>query len=238
VLLQACINGARDPGRHPAVPVAPPELARDAAACVAAGARSIHLHVRDGGGAESLAADAVGACVGAVRAAVPDGVEVGISTGLWICGGDAGARAELVAGWDVRPDMVSLNVDEAGWEALWDLLAELGVAVEAGLSSAADARALVASGRVPRRALVEPDAPDPEAAVADAAAMAAVLDAGAPGVPQLHHAFGPATWAVLDVAVPAGRDVRIGLEDVLVEPDGAATAGNAALVAAAAARYR
>jgi uncharacterized protein (DUF849 family) len=52
-------------------------------------------------------------------------------------------------------------------------------------------------------------------------------------VPQLHHGDGPATWAVIERALPAGRDIRIGLEDTLTLPDGQAAADNADLVAAA-----
>jgi uncharacterized protein (DUF849 family) len=43
---------------------------------------------------------------------------------------------------------------------------------------------------------------------------------------------------VLDAAVPRGRDIRIGLEDVLTLPDGRAAPDNAALVAEAVLRYR
>jgi uncharacterized protein (DUF849 family) len=56
--------------------------------------------------------------------------------------------------------------------------------------------------------------------------------------PRLHHGYGPATWAVVGAALERGRDVRVGLEDVLVMPDGSTAAGNAALVAAAVALRR
>jgi uncharacterized protein (DUF849 family) len=69
------------------VPITPAELARSAAAAVAAGAEALHLHPRDADGRESLAAADVGAAVAAVRAACP-GTQAGVSTGLWITGGD------------------------------------------------------------------------------------------------------------------------------------------------------
>ena len=47
VRLQAALNGDRTKAEHAATPVSVEELARDAAACVAAGARMIHLHPRD-----------------------------------------------------------------------------------------------------------------------------------------------------------------------------------------------
>jgi uncharacterized protein (DUF849 family) len=47
MMLQAALNGPFTKTEHPALPVSVQELARDAAACVAAGAREIHLHPRD-----------------------------------------------------------------------------------------------------------------------------------------------------------------------------------------------
>ena len=53
------------------------------------------------------------------------------------------------------------------------------------------------------------------------------------GVPQLWHGYGVRTWEVIAAALDAGHDMRVGLEDTLVGPDGEPAAGNAALVAAA-----
>ena len=68
-----------------------------------------------------------------------------------------------------------------------------------------------------------------EPAVAAAAAIDAVLDGAGIDRPRLHHGYGPATWAVLAAAVPLGRDIRVGLEDVLELPGGEIAPGNAAL---------
>ena len=68
--LTACLNGARLPREHPALPVTPAELARAAAAAVAAGARDVHLHVKDAGGRDVLDAGPLAAALDAVRAAV------------------------------------------------------------------------------------------------------------------------------------------------------------------------
>ncbi len=43
-----------------------------------------------------------------------------------------------------------------------------------------------------------------------------------------------ATWDVLRASLADGQDIRIGLEDTTVLPDGSTATGNAALVAAAA----
>jgi uncharacterized protein (DUF849 family) len=234
-LIQACLNGARAAGEHPALPITPDELAAAGADCVAAGARSVHLHARDATGAETLAPDDVAAAVEAVRAAVP-GVEVSLSTGLWITGGDVARRAELVAAWELLPDLVSLNIDEPGWPALATILRRAGVAIEIGLGSVADAREFVSGPIAVARALIEvPDA-DPAAAVAAAAAMEEPFAEAGFDPPRLHHGEGPATWAVIDAALALGRDVRIGLEDVLTGPDGEPVAGNAELVSLVAAR--
>jgi uncharacterized protein (DUF849 family) len=64
----------------------------------------------------------------------------------------------------------------------------------------------------------------------DARAIAELLPAG---VSQLWHGYGERTWEVLAAAAAAGVDTRVGLEDVLVLPDGRAAANNAELVAAA-----
>jgi uncharacterized protein (DUF849 family) len=247
MLLQACLNGARTRAEHPAVPLTPDELAREAAAAVAAGARSLHVHVRDAAGAESLAPADVAAAVRALRAAVAR-IELSLSTGLWITGEDVAARAAAVRGWTERPELVSLNVGEEGWVELGALLGERAIGIEAGLSAPAHAAELAASGlaatwsgrgstrghRPVRRLLVEVEDQEPDAAVAAAAAIDAAIDAARLPAPRLHHGFGPATWAVLRAAVARGREIRVGLEDVLALPDGRPAPGNAALVTAAA----
>jgi uncharacterized protein (DUF849 family) len=234
ITLQACLNGPRAPDEHPALPLTPAQLAADARACVDAGARSLHLHPRDATGAESLDAAVVAAALRAVRAAA-GGVEISLSTGLWIAGGDAERRQALVAGWTERPDLVSLNLSEPGWEALAELLAERAIGVEAGLATTADAEALAGGPLRPVRVLVEidDDGLGAEPAVAAAAQIDAVLDGAGVERPRLHHGYGPATWAVLAAAVPLGHDIRVGLEDVLELPGGAIAPGNPALVAAA-----
>jgi uncharacterized protein (DUF849 family) len=238
MLLQACLNGARAAREHPALPVSPAALARDAAACVAAGAGSVHVHPRDGDGAESLAPGAVAAAIEAIRAAVP-GTELTLSTGLWITGGDHAARLAHVRAWSTLPDACSVNVAEDGWQDLVRALAERGMAVEVGLWTHDTAVEFAASGLDDRclRVLVEPHDDEPGAAVATAGAIDSVLGEVGIGLPRLHHGYDVTTWPVLDAAVPAGRDIRIGLEDTFALPDGGRADSNAALVAAARDRY-
>ena len=54
--------------------------------------------------------------------------------------------------------------------------------------------------------------------------------------PQLHHGAGHDAWTVLDAALARGRDVRIGLEDTTLMPDGSPARDNEQLVAEAARR--
>jgi len=226
------------------VPAAPAELAADAVAVVRAGAGAIHLHPRDESGAEALDAAAVLAAVSAVQAAVP-GVPVGVTTGLWAADGSPARRLELVSGWTGpgKPAFASVNMSEPGAGELAALLARLGIGVEAGVWTVADADTLAGSGLAGSgllagsgglvRILIEPQEPSPAGAVALAAGIEAALDRHGIAGPRLHHGYGLATWQVLRAAVALGRDIRVGLEDTLVLADGAAARDNAELIAAA-----
>ena len=187
-------------------------------------------------GAETLDAEAVLAAVAAVRAAVP-ATPVGVTTGLWIAGGDQARRIAQVSRWtgDGQPDFASVNLSEPGADELAGLLGELGVAVEAGVWSVADADQLAASGFGGHvlRILIEPDDGVPEVAVAVAANVEAALKEHGLVAPRLHHGYGPATWPVLRAAIRMGRDIRIGLEDTTVLADGRVASGNGELVEAA-----
>jgi uncharacterized protein (DUF849 family) len=229
VLLQAALNGARAPDEHPALPLTPEQLASDARAAVAEGARSLHFHVRDADGAESLEPADVAGALGSVRAAAP-GTEISLSTGLWIAGH---RRLDLIRGWTELPDLVSINLSEPGWQELAALVSERGIGIEAGLATPDDADALRGSDLRPVRVLVEIDDEtlDGPAAVRAARKIDRRLDPSGP--PRLHHGMGPATWAVLEAAIALGHDIRVGLEDVLTLPGGELAAGNAELVAAA-----
>jgi uncharacterized protein (DUF849 family) len=92
-----------------------------------------------------------------VRTTCP-GTPIGLTAGLWIAD-DVQARLDLVAAWRVLPDFVSINFSEDGAEALAEFAIRLDIAVEAGLSSPADARRLLNTTLEPRcvRLLVEID---------------------------------------------------------------------------------
>lgn len=230
-MLQAALNGDFTKSEHPALPVSVQELARDAVACVAAGAGAIHLHPRDAAGHERLDAVVIDAVVQEVREAC--GVPVGVSTGAWI-EPDLPRRLALVRAWRA-PDYASVNLSEAGSLAIMETLLEIGVGIEAGVWTVEDAEHLGASGLGGRvtRILVEPVAVSAAAAVGLIADIHRALDRLGLTAPRLQHGGGDATWILLTDAIQRGIDTRIGLEDTLYEPNGERTAGNEALVRAA-----
>jgi uncharacterized protein (DUF849 family) len=229
VTIKACLNGAREPGEHPALPLTPAQLAADGAAAVAAGAQALHIHPRDAAGRETLDVDDA---VRAVQAACP-GVPVGVSTGEWI-EPDVAARVAAVRAWNA-PAMASVNLSEAGHAEVMAALEQAGVRIEAGTWHVSDVAALRASGFADRlvRVLVEPGEEDPGAALANGQAIDAALDDAAIVAPRVFHGFGAATWEVVRWAKARGQGWRIGLEDTLTLPDGSVAADNAALVTAA-----
>lgn len=235
VLIQACLNGGTTRDQHPAVPLTPAELAAEARAAQLAGAQALHLHPRDEAGQQTLAAADVLAAVAAVRAAT--GLPVGVTTGIWTVDGDAERRMSLVAHWSgpARPDYASINVNEPGTGPLADLLTSLGIGIEAGVWTPDDTGLLAASGFCHRvlRVLIEVADRTPADAVTTAAACAAELARGGITARQLHHGYELATYDVIRAAAAMGADVRIGLEDTIVLPDGTMAAGNGDLVAAA-----
>jgi uncharacterized protein (DUF849 family) len=223
--VKACLNGGRGRAEHAAVPLSPAELAADAIAVRKAGAFAVHVHPRDADGAQTLAAAACDAAVVAIRAAAA-GLPVGLSTSEAI-DPDPFARAAAIRTWRHPPDFVSVNVSELGWAGIARAALRADIAVEAGLSTPADAAEFAQSPFVHQvlRALVEVDGGAEEAR--------RVAELIPDGVPQLWHGYEARTWEVIRAAAGAGLDLRVGLEDVLTLPDGRVAADNAELVAAA-----
>ena len=230
MLLEAALNGTRTLAEHPAIPVSPEEQARDARAAVAAGAGAVHVHVCDTDGRESLDPADVARAVNAIRSVCPQ-VPVGISTGAWIVP-DLCRRMALIRRWTVVPDLVSVNLHEAGAVQTMRYLLDAGIGVEAGIWNAPAARALVDSGIADRcaRILIEPaeGSANPRLNLAQIEAILGGIDR-----PCLLHGLGPLAWEFIELAVRRNYDTRIGFEDTLTLPDGSRAASNAELVAAA-----
>ncbi|RFU42671.1 hypothetical protein DZF91_05360 [Actinomadura logoneensis] len=231
-MLQGCLNGVRTDG----VPLTAAEIAAEAARAVAAGAADLHVHPKDAAGRDTLDPDVVARVVTAVRAAVPAGVGVGVTTGAWAAP-EVDARLAAIRAWRVRPDHASVNWHEEGAEDVAAALLESGVGVEAGIWSRTDGaerfRRSALAGRV-LRVLAEVVDTDPATAAASADALLAILRPALPGSASvLLHGEDGGAWPVLERAGRLGLDTRIGLEDTLLLPDGTAASGNAALVRAA-----
>lgn len=120
-----------------------------------------------------------------------------------------------------------MNLSELGWTGIARAALHAGVAIEAGLAAAADAEELRHSPFAHQilRALAEVDG-----GAEDARAIAELIP---PGAAQLWQRCEARAWEIISAAAAAGIDVRVGLEDVLVLPDGGTAADNAELVGAA-----
>jgi uncharacterized protein (DUF849 family) len=231
VLLQAALNGRRNRDEHEAVPLTPAELQADAIACGAAGAHGFHVHPRDPSGAERLDPEWVDAAANAVHDV--SRWQVSVTTGAWI-EGEQRRRVALLSRW-TGPDAASVNLSEPAAIDTMRALMGVGIRVEAGIWTTEDAELLLRSGIAERveRVLVElQDVPagDVEAAATE---IHTVLDRAGVLAPRLQHGEDDNAWAALEDSARRGFDIRIGLEDVLVLPDGSHATDNAALVAAA-----
>lgn len=238
MIVQACINGARDATFHPALPLTPQAMASDSVACVLAGAGEIHLHTRAGDGRESLAAEVMDETIRQVRAAIP-GTLIGVSTGAWIENSESLTLAAIAA-WRELPDYASVNLSEPAAPAVFEQLSARGVGAEAGLASVADAERLVglALERPPLRILLEIDEQDVEEATRLALGIKAVLDGAGLRRPVQLHGVEATVWHFVRLAAGRRWSTRVGLEDGSTLPDGTPAPDNAALVRAAVDIYR
>lgn len=232
MLIQAAVNGNRSLSDNPHVPTTPAAISADGQAAVHAGAGALHVHIRDDSAAETLDHEHVARVLTGFRAHCPR-VPIGVSTGAWITP-DPARRLEQVREWrgSAAPDYASVNFHEEGAVELARLLHSLGIGIEAGISHAAEAERWLASGLAPvtLRVLLEPEAQVVADALAETAAVEAVLQRGAPSVPRLLHGADATAWPFIRLAHARGYDLRIGFEDTLTLPDGTPARSNAELV--------
>jgi uncharacterized protein (DUF849 family) len=227
-MLEAALNGTRSISDHPALPRTAGELERAGRAAIHAGAQALHFHVRERDGRESIAGPDVAEAVIAMRTV---GAPFGVSTGAWIIS-DPEQRHTVVAGWTVLPDFASVNFDEPGAVPLAALLLERGMAIEAGVANPFAAEQLVASRLADRclRIMFEPREKVVREALEMVDSMERILDAAGVRAPRLLHGLDQTAWPLLDEAGRRGYSTRIGLEDILVLPDGTVARDNADLV--------
>lgn len=238
MIIQACLNGARAAGYHPELPLTAEAIARDAAACVAAGAAELHVHPRGSDGRESLSAEVMDTAVLALRRTCP-GTLVGVSTGAWI-ENDPDRTRDAIASWRELPDYASVNLSEEDAPAVMRLLERRGIGVEAGLASATDAKRLAGLelGRPVLRILIEISEQDLGEAMRVAGEIVGVLDRAGVTRPILAHGFDATVWPFVSLAAERRWSTRVGLEDGCELADGTTAAGNVALVAQAAEVFR
>jgi uncharacterized protein (DUF849 family) len=147
---------------------------------------------------------------------------------------------QAAANWAVLPGFASVNFSEEGATELARLLLSRGVAVEAGLCDADNAQVFLQSGLATRciRVLLEPQEQELKSALETVNAMERVLKSGAADLSFLLHGTEATAWPMMDEAIARGYDVRIGLEDTLVMPDGRIAKDDVELVTEAVRRVR
>jgi uncharacterized protein (DUF849 family) len=232
-VIQVALNGARARSENPAIPFTVEEMADSARAAVAAGAGSVHFHVRAADGNESIDAADVAAALEAMSSAIP-GIPVGVSTAEWI-EADSIKRQRLVSEWTVLPDFVSINFNEIGAVALAEWMLAHGVGIEAGLGSVLAVENFVGSGLGNQclRVLLEPEQQEMREAVVVVGLIEAFLNRGQVHIPRLLHGYNATAWDFVGLAAARGYDTRIGFEDTVVMPDGKLAPGNGEIIAEA-----
>ena len=128
-----------------------------------------------------------------------------------------------------------MNFGEEGAIELAKLLLSRGVEVEAGLCDADATRVFLQSGLAMRciRVLLEPQEQELKQALETVNAIEKVLKSGGADLPSVLHGTEATAWPMMDEAIARGYDVRIGLEDTLVMPDGRIAKDNVELVSEA-----
>ncbi|WP_167409659.1 3-keto-5-aminohexanoate cleavage protein [Streptomyces africanus] len=235
-MVQVCLNGPRTAADGTAVPLTPDSMADSAAQAVAAGATDIHVHPKTPCGRDTLSPRVLAETLSTIRSRVR--VPVGVTTGAW-AEPDPAARLERIRSWTVLPDHASVNWHEPGAEEVAALLLDLGVGVEAGIWSGTDGAERFADSPLGSRVLrVLAEVTDTDPSTAAGSARALLSDLGpAHGRPVLLHGEDGGAWPVLRLAGELGLATRVGVEDVLVLPDGRRAGSNAELVAAGLEEY-
>jgi uncharacterized protein (DUF849 family) len=229
-VLQACLNGARPADAHPALPVTPYELARDARVVARHGIRSVHIHPRCSRGLETLNPMHVGDAVAAIHTAVP-GMEVAVPAARWV-EPDWQGRVEAVLAWGRlgggMPDVITVNVHDMGWREVCAAAHSAGMGIELGVWTTGDAVTVRNSGAPAGTVRLVAEPTEPGVAVDEAIRILRTL--GQPGVPVLVHGEDAGAWPVFDYALEHHLHARIGLEDTLLGRDGWLARGNEDLI--------
>jgi 3-keto-5-aminohexanoate cleavage enzyme len=244
LVLMVAPNGARRTKvDHPALPITPDEIAREAAVCLEAGATLLHLHVRDADGRHSLDPARYREAIAAVRAEVGLAMAIQVTTEAV---GRYGPEEQMACVRALRPEAVSLALreiipdpdrPEAG-SAFLAWLRDEGIAPHYILYTPDEVRqfhTMRARGVVPQ---VEPFAmfvlgryagPGEPVPPSD---LLPFLAAHQNACPWALCAFGVEETASLMAAIALGGHARVGFENSLRHGDGRIAVSNAERVAA------
>ena len=241
--IAVAINGAhRTKADHPGLPMAIPEIAREAARCAEGGAAMLHLHVRDALGRHSLDADLYRDAVAEVRREAGPDLIVQVSTEAV---GRYSPAQQMALVRTLRPEAVSLALGEivpdaaaeAEAAAFYRGIAEAGTGVQHILYGAAEIHRLK---DLMSRGIV-PDSPPHALFVlgrhvagqqSDPFALLPFLDAWPRDWTWSVCAFGRAETACVAAAAALGGHVRVGFENSIVRPDGTTASSNLDAVSA------
>lgn len=242
-LLMVAPNGSRRVYQdHPAIPLTPDELARDAQACVAAGASAMHLHVREADGRHLLDAGAYRDAISAVKEAVGDQLLLQVTS-------EAGGRYSPPEQRSViealHPEYVSIAVREWFGEAhevpasgeLCRYMASRGTHIQYIVYSPEDLNHFnhlreqgdIVSGPAFLLFVLGRYADPP---IADSSLLPRFLQALVAGDHWAVCAFGPTEGDCLALAAQQGGHTRVGFENNLWRADGQLASSNAERVAA------
>lgn len=243
LILSVAPNGARKThADHPALPIAPEELALCAARCRHAGAAMIHLHVRDAEGGHTLDVGRYREAIAAIRGEVGEGIVIQVTSEAV---GRYTAAEQMAMVVELQPEAVSLAIREllpaeGGDERSVALfLADCwmaGVLVQFICYDAADLARLallqqegtVPPGRLSVLYVLGRYTPGQRSQPAD---LLPFLAAGGSQHLWSLCAFGAQEAACATAALTLGGHARIGFENNLLLPDGRTAEDNAASVA-------
>jgi 3-keto-5-aminohexanoate cleavage enzyme len=246
VALAVAPNGGRKTkADHPALPLTPSELARDAAECLERGASMIHLHVRDAEGRHCLDPEAYRAAIASICEAVGDRLVLQITSESLGRYSPAEQRAAVLR---TNPEAVSLALRELAPEAADEMdfglflskLKQMRVWPQIILYTPAEAQRL---GAMLKQGLIPFDKLSVlyvlgRFALTRTALPRDLLPFLAPDMPRFESwsvcAFGRREAACVTAGALLGGHARVGFENNLALPNGARAASNAELVSAAA----
>ncbi len=242
VVVTVAPNGARrGKSDHPAIPLTPHEIGREAARCRDAGAAMIHLHVRDREGRHSIDPDLYRAAIAAVQQEAGKSLLIQVTTeavGIYEPGQQMAAMREL------RPEAFSAAVRElvpdtdaeTAASVFFQEQAKRDVLVQHILYDAEDVRRfqdLIARGVLPAHgaSVLFVLGRYTQGQQSNPADLLSFLAEWRLALPWALCAFGRREAACAVTAACLGGHVRVGFENNLYLPDGTIAPDNAALVA-------